>query len=196
MYLTKDEILSLYESGELTIRPLLSQEQFGEMTLDLRLGTDFLVSFQGREPYIDATGDTEARPIGSFFQETKRLIGETIFLHPHQTVLCSTLEYLKLPNDIFISISTRSSYSRLGLLISSIVQPGYCGCLSLELTNQNNNAIKIRVGAAILQARFFRLSKETNYFNGTRKYACQVRPVASKANSDKELIILQRIGVK
>lgn len=196
MYLTKDEIFPLYESGELVVRPLLSEKQFGEMTLDLRLGTDFLVSFQGREPYIDATGDENARPISSFFQETKRLIGETIFLHPHQTVLCSTLEYIKLPNDVFVTISTRSSYSRLGLLISSIVQPGYCGCLSLELTNHNNNAIKIRVGAAILQARFFRLSKDTNYFNETRKYTCQVRPVASKANFDKELIILQSIGVK
>jgi dCTP deaminase len=152
MYLTKDEIFPLYKSGELIIRPLLSEKQFGEMTLDLRLGTDFLVSFQGREPYIDATGDEEARPIGSFFQETKRLIGETFFLHPHQTVLCSTLEYIKLPNDIFVTISTRSSFSRLGLLISSIVQPGYCGCLSLELTNHNNNAIKIRVGSAVLQA--------------------------------------------
>lgn len=196
MYLTKDEIFPLYKSGELVIRPLLSEKQFGEMTLDLRLGTDFLVSFQGREPYIDATGDEATRPISSFFQETKRLIGETFFLHPHQTVLCSTLEYLKLPNDIFVSISTRSSFSRLGLLISSIVQPGYCGCLSLELTNHNNNAIKIRVGSAILQARFFKLSKETNYFSATRKYACQVRPVASKANFDKELSILQKMGIK
>ena len=196
MYLTKDEIFPLYKSGELIIRPLLSEKQFGEMTLDLRLGTDFLVSFQGREPYIDATGDEEARPIGSFFQETKRLIGETFFLHPHQTVLCSTLEYIKLPNDIFVSISTRSSFSRLGLLISSIVQPGYCGCLSLELTNHNNNAIKIRVGSAILQARFFKLSKETNYFSGARKYACQVRPVPSKANFDKEINILQKMGIK
>ncbi len=196
MYLTKDEIFPLYKSGELIIRPLLSEEQFGEMTLDLRLGTDFLVSFQGREPYIDATGDVAARPISSFFQETKRLIGETFFLHPHQTVLCSTLEYLKLPNDVFVSISTRSSFSRLGLLISSIVQPGYCGCLSLELTNHNNNAIKIRVGSAILQARFFKLSKETNYFSGERKYACQVRPVPSKANLDKEISILQKMSFK
>jgi len=193
MYLTKQEILDLYKSGELIIRPLLSEGQFGAMTLDLRLGTDFLVSFQGREPYIDATGDTECRPIASFFQETKRLIGETIFLHPHQTVLCSSLEYFKIPNNIFLTLSARSSYSRLGISITSIVQPGYCGCLSLELTNNNNNALKLRVGAAILQARFYRLEKDVDYFGVARKYACQVRPVASKVNSDKELEILKKL---
>lgn len=193
MYLTKNEIIDLYRSEKIVIRPLLSENQFGEMSMDLRLGTDFLVSIQGRDPYIDATGDNDARPIASFFQETKRLLGETILLHPHQTVLCSTLEYIKLPNDIFITLSTRSSYSRLGLIISSIVQPGYCGCISLELTNNNNNALKLSVGASVIQARFFKLSSSTNYFNKVRKYKCQVRPITSQANSDPEFQILQKI---
>jgi len=73
------------------------------------------------------------------------------------------------------------------------VQPGYCGCLSLELTNNNNNALKLRVGAAIIQARFYRFEKEVDYFNIVRKYACQVRPVPSKANSDIELEILKKL---
>lgn len=193
MYLTKESIKELYNDGSIIIRPLLSESQFGEISLDLRLGTDFLVSFQGREAFIDASGDTVDRPISSFFQETKRLVGETILLHSHQTVLCSTLEYIKIPNDIFIVLSTRSSYSRLGLTISSIVQPGYCGCLSLELTNNNNNPIKIRVGSTIVQARFFKLANPTNYFNTERKYSCQVRPMASKANSDKELLLLKNL---
>lgn len=91
-----------------------------------------------------------------------------------------------------MDLTTRSSYSRLGITISSIVQPGYCGCVSLELTNNNNNPIKIRVGAAIIQARFFKLDQETHYFNTERKYTCQVRPVASKANMDEELINLDK----
>ena len=75
MYLTKNNLLELYKNGSLIVRPLLSEHQFGEITLDLRLGIDFLVSIQGREPYIDATGNPESRPINSFFQETKRLLG-------------------------------------------------------------------------------------------------------------------------
>ena len=191
MYLTKAEIEKLYDSGEIVIRPLLSKSQFGEITLDLRLGTDFLVSVQSREPFIDATGSSSARPINGFFQETKRLVGEEFYLHPHQTVLCSSLEYIKIPSDIFIILSTRSSYNRLGLSLNSIVQPGYCGCLSLELTNNNNNPIKLLVGASIIQARFAKLTSPTDYFTSTRKYSCQVRPVVSRANEDTDLSILK-----
>jgi dCTP deaminase len=193
MYLTGNTIKELYCNGEIVIRPLLSETQFGEISLDFRLGTDFLVSFQGREAFIDASGDSPLRPIGSFFQETKRLLGETILLHSHQTVLCSTLEYIKIPDNIFLVLSTRSSYSRLGLTVASMVQPGYCGCLSLELTNNNNNPIKLRVGASIVQARFFRMESGTNYFSKERKYSCQVRPVASKADKDDELIHLKNL---
>lgn len=193
MYLTRNEISDLYRKNQIIIRPLLSEDQFGEITVDFRLGTDFLVSIQGRESFIDATGTSNSRPIGSFFQETKRLLGESILLHPHQTVLCSTLEYVKLPNDIFITLTTRSSYSRLGLIASSIIQPGYCGCISLELTNNNNNALKLSVGASIVQARFYKLGTDTNYFNKSRKYLCQVRPVASRANLDHELKVLKDI---
>ncbi len=53
---------------KITIRPLLSESQFGELSLDLRLGGDFLITFQGRESFIDATGNQNSRPINSFFQ--------------------------------------------------------------------------------------------------------------------------------
>jgi dCTP deaminase len=55
------------------------------------------------------------------------------------------------------------------------------------LTNNNNNPIKLLVGAALIQARFFKLDKDTNYYNSKRKYSCQVRPVPSKADNDSEL---------
>ena len=187
MFLTKRKILELYDNKDIIIRPLLSQSQFGEVSLDLRLGGDFLVTFQGREPYIDTTGDKNSRPINSFFQETKRLLGETFYLHPSQTVLCSTLEYIKIPDNIFLTLTTRSSFSRLGLTISSFIQPGYCGCIPLELTNNNNTPIKLLVGASIIQARFYQLNESTNYFSKQRKYACQVRPVSSKADNDPEI---------
>jgi dCTP deaminase len=64
----------------------------------------------------------------------------------------------------------------------------------LELTNNNNNALKLSVGASIIQARFSQLSTSTNYFNKARKYKCQVRPIASQANSDPEHQILQKIA--
>jgi dCTP deaminase len=194
MYLEKKELKSLIlEKKEIIIRPLLNESQIGELTVDFRLGTDFLLSFQGRHSAIDVSNYENPEPSSSFFQETRRLVGSTFLFHPMQTVLCSTLEYIKLPPDIFLSLSVRSSYSRLGFSISSIVQPGYCGCLSIELTNVNNTPVKVTVGSRIIQARFFRIKETADYFSSKRKYICQVRPEVSIAHNDEESAILKKI---
>jgi len=192
--LTKNEIRKLIKSKDLTIVPLLADSQIGEVSVDLRIGTDFLALHQGREAYIDTTDNKiENRPIKSHFTETRRNIGESFLLHPAQPILFSTIEYLKLPQDVYAILSLRSSYSRLGLTISTIVQPGYCGCVSVEIVNSGNTPIKIMVGARFIQARFVKLNEKSNYFNSKRKYTCQVRPMASKANEDEELILLRKI---
>lgn len=196
MYLSGKEIAELLQKKEIVIRPLLQSEQVGELSVDLRLGTDFLLSFQGRNSAIDASNYENPDPSSSFFQETRRLVGQGFLFHPLQTVLCSTLEYIKLPENIFMSMTMRSSYSRLGLSISSIVEPGYCGCVSMELTNVNNTPVKITVGSRIAQARFYRLETPTNYFSKERKYICQVRPEVSLANGDSEREILKKIRDK
>lgn len=192
--LTKKEIEKLIINKKLTIEPLLDKNQIGEISVDLRIGTDFLTLHQGRQAYIDTTQDLiEKRPIKSHFTETRRRVGESFLLHPSQPILFSTLEYLKLPDDIYAILSLRSSYSRLGLTISTIIQPGYCGCASIEVVNSGNTPIKVLAGARFVQIRFIKLNEKSEYFKTHRKYSCQVRPVASKANEDEELIKL--IGI-
>lgn len=186
MYLTKKTIEKLVKSERLVVRPLMDMSQIGDVSLDLRLGQDFLVSYLGRDVSIDATGETINKPLNIFFDETRRMVGETFVFHPNQVVLCSTLEYVKLPDNLFMSLSARSSYSRLGFSLSTIVQPGYCGCVSVELVNTGNVPVKVLVGARIIQATFFRVNGETNYLHSQRKYLCQVRPEVSRAPEDKE----------
>ncbi len=194
MYLNKKKILKLIEEKDLIIRPLLDKsKQVGEISIDLRLGTDFLVSFLGREPFIDVSGHPKSKPIKNFFGSTRRRFGETFLLHPNQTVLCSSLEYIKMPEDVFAVLNMRSSYARLGLTLATIVQAGYSGCFSIELTNVNHNPIRLRVGARIFHARFFK-GDEMKYLSGDRKYICQVRPIVSKADIDTDLKILKTIS--
>ncbi len=195
MYLTKRDIIELLAKKDdgLIIRPLLDKTQINEVGIDLRLGIDFMLSYLGREISVDVTNSQNTRPLQGFFSETRRLIGEEFVFHPHQTVLCSTLEYLRLPKDITLSLSTRSSYSRLGFNLSTMVEPGYCGCLSVELTNTGNTPVRLLVGARLLQARFFKLQSPTDYFSEDRKYLCQVRPQISKANDDKDLSVLRKM---
>jgi dCTP deaminase len=194
MLLTKYELLELLKSNELIIRPLLENGQINEITIDFRLGYDFLVSIQGRYPYLNAAShDPTEGAFFNFFQETRRNFGDSFLLHPNQTVLATTLEYIKLPNNIMAILSPRSSFNRLGINLSTIIQPGYCGCFSVELTNSSNNPIKVRIGAKMFQARFIK-ANTTNYFSKERKYICSVKPEYSGANKDSDLLLLEKIN--
>lgn len=194
MIITKSDILEYIEKKELLISPLLDHSQVGEITVDFRLGYNFLVAIHGGNPFIDASLNNEDKfPIKSSFQETRRLLGETFLLHPSQTVLTNSLEYIKLPSNIYAELSMRSSYLRLGISLSAIIQPGYCGCMSIELTNVNKIPINLTIGAPIFQARFFKIEIGTNYFSKPRKYMCQVRPVISAISNDSDLKVLNKV---
>ena len=198
--LTKEQIIERLEAGTLHIRPLLDNTQIGNVGIDFRLGYDFLMSVQGREAFINASknewldGNGNQRNIHQFFQSTRRQLGETFILHPHQTVLAVSLEYIRLPEDCMLNLYMRSSYSRLGITVSTMAQPGYAGCLSLELTNNNNNPINLTVGARIMQGVLIQIPGRANYFSHPgRKYVCQVRPEPSAVIDDDDLNVLNNV---
>jgi len=191
----RTDIIKLIDDKELIIEPMLDNaKQIGEVSIDLRLGIDFLIPSRTRNPYIDIDHDT--KPLRPHFKKTRRQFGEQLILYPNQTVLCSSLEYIKLPQNIMAEVKLRSSYNRLGLSLATMVQPGYCGCISLELSNLNNNAINLTTGARVAQISLFKIPVMSDYFHRTRKYMCQVRPVLSQASNDSELQLLKEIRSK
>lgn len=199
--LTHDEILqSLGNSNpnSLFLEPLLTIDQVGSVTVDIRLGYDFLVSILTRKPAIEPCPSDydKKRGIHSYFQETRRRIGERFILYPHQVVLSTTIEFLSLPTDIFAEVSIRSSYSRLGVGISTSIQPGWRGTVPLELFNHGNTPVEMVVGSRVCQVRFYRIDDEVGYVNSgsARKYFGTVRPAVSRADKDDELAMLSRIA--
>ncbi len=199
--LTNEKILESLASTDddsLFIDPLLDENQIGGVTVDLRLGYDFLVSILTRKPAIELGSKDmpDYRGIGSYFQETRRDLGDTFILYPGQLVLGTSLEYLSIPSDIYADILSRSSYTRLGIHMNSMVQPGFRGCIPLELFNHGNNAVELVVGSRICQARFFKLSDQNFYVGNERrrKYYGDVRPTVSKADDDHDLGILAKIA--
>ncbi|MEQ1515512.1 MAG: dCTP deaminase [Usitatibacteraceae bacterium] len=191
------ESLASAEADSLFIDPLLDKSQVGKVTIDLRLGYDFRVSIMTRKPSIDIGHDENQphRMIGSYFQETRRELGDRFVLYPNQIVLSTTLEYVCLPPDVYADILSRSSYTRLGIPIGTMVQPGYRGTIPLELFNHGNSPIELVVGCRICQARLYKLDRPVNYLQGgtKRKYFGQVRPAVSAADADSELEILSKI---
>jgi len=112
---------------------------------------------------------------------------EAFILHPGEFVLGSTIERVRLPDDLVARLEGKSSLGRLGLLIHSTagyVDPGWDGFLTLELSNVANLPITIYPHMKIGQISFFRLSTpaEVPYGSkGTRsKYQGQRGPTASR----------------
>ncbi|MEW8509184.1 MAG: dCTP deaminase [Candidatus Thiodiazotropha sp.] len=194
--LNRDSLLESLHSDDnesLFLEPLLDESQVGNVTIDLRLGYDFLVSVLTRKPLISvADNSSQKRGIRSYFQETRREIGERFVLYPSQLVVTTTLEYLALPSNYYVDVLSRSSYTRLGIHVNTMVQPGFRGCIPLELFNHGNNAVELVVGSRISQARFFELDSEGKYIKESpkRKYYGDVRPTVSKADMDPELFRL------
>jgi len=179
----------------LWIDPLLDNTQIGDLTVDLRLGYDFLVSIVTRRPYIGIARDDERfRAISSYFQPTRRELGEHFILYPDQVVLATTLEYIALPSDCYADVLTRSSYTRLGITVNTMVQPGFRGCFSIELFNHGNNPIELVVGAKMFQMRLTELSESVIYGGLERKYFGNVRPTPSRAADDTDLQRLRAIS--
>lgn len=197
--LNRQQIVELLDSNDdnsLHISPLLNRDQqLGAISLDIRLGYDFQVSILTRKPSIDLSASGyDARPLPTYFQETRRDLGDTFVLYPDQVVVAASLEYFSLPTNIYADILSRSSYTRLGVHLSTMVQPGFRGCIPLELFNHGSTPIELVVGCRIAQARFFSIADEQDYLAvGTeRKYHGDVRPTVSKADVDKDLAILNK----
>jgi dCTP deaminase len=191
--------LTLSGPEGLFIDPLLDQKQIGEVTIDLRLGCDFLVSILTRRPYIGTVkSDPSFRGVASYFQTTRREFGDSFMLYPNQLALTTTLEFIGLPEDVHADVLTRSSYTRLGLHLNTMIQPGYRGCFPIELFNENHNPVELVVGSRIVQARLFSGEFKSTYSGATspRKYLGNVRPTASRAADDPDIERLARIREK
>lgn len=198
-------ILDALESNapeSLFIDPMLERDsQVNATGVDLRLGYDFLVSIMTRRPSVELapSEDRERRAIASYFQETRRDLGDTFVLYPHQVALGTTLEYVSVPKNMFADIVSRSSFNRLGVTLATSVQPGYRGCVSLELVNHGQSPIELVVGGRIVEARFYEIDGELDYIDAARaprKYLANVRPIVSQADKDRELAPLAVIKSK
>lgn len=189
---TRTELEQRINSGgpeQIFIDPLVSDDQIGAVSVDLRLGCDFLVSVLSHKSSISLNPDHFHSGPETFFQSARRDLGDRFLIHPSQTVLATSLEYIGLPNDVYADVISRSSYNRLGVSISSMFQPGFRGCISLELFNHSNVPVELIVGSRIVQARFFKNEVQEVYLRDgpRRKYIGNVRPTLSRAGLDNDI---------
>src|SRR3954469_2761862 len=118
--LTKTEILERVKSGDIAFSPGLDEFQIQTHAVDLRLGFTFLIpkvwrmTEKGRKALtIDPLKDHGPE----YFDVVELEQGQSFDLLPEEYVLVSTLETIKVPNDLMAILYPRSSVNRKGLSV-------------------------------------------------------------------------------
>ena len=100
-------------------------------------------------------GDLVISPYGSECQQPASYdlrVAEDAELKPGLCTLTHTLERVELPADIAATIRTRSSYGRLGLLVTAgFVDPGFRGQLTLGLVNMGQEVMYLKRHDRVVQ---------------------------------------------
>jgi dCTP deaminase len=180
MVLPDHEIRRLVEEGRIGIDPY-DPALLQPSSLDVRVDRLFRVFRNSRYPYIDVRQEQpELTELVEIDDE------EPFILHPGEFVLGSTLETVRLPDDLVARLEGKSSLGRLGLLIHStagFIDPGFDGHVTLELSNVANLPITIYPGMKIGQLSFVQMAApaETPYGAGPlgSKYQGQRGPTPS-----------------
>jgi len=169
MILSNPDIRKEVESGGLTFDPPLEERQWGEASVDLRLGFDFTKL----EPAVGVTFSVSGGlgMIGkSGLYSRKKLkkdngMGhpEKFELHPNEFVLALTHERITIPNHLIGLVEGRSTYARVGLSMHQTapwIQPGWSGHITLEIRNSGPLIISLQpLLDRPCQLTFFQLSQ-------------------------------------
>lgn len=162
--LDKAKILEKVKSGKIAFEPGLDQFQIQSHAVDLRLGYTFLVPKQwhltqdGREALrLDYFNLSQEK----YFDVIELEKGQYFEILPREYIMVSTLESVKLPNDLMAILYPRSSVNRRGLSVelTGTINAGYEGQLVIPVRNNTNEQIvRLYPGERFCQIVFEELS--------------------------------------
>lgn len=209
MILSDADIRRRLEEGDLVIEPLEDPElQIQPASIDLRLGREFLEFERTNIPCIHPDRGEEVEeyvektsvPAGPGVEQTTllgydaddRFERNEFILHPGDFILGTTIERVEIPDDLIAHVEGRSSLGRLAIVVhatAGIIDPGYRGQVTLELSNLGTTPVALTPGMRISQLTFTELKNPAERPYGENrgsKYQDQVGPQASRIQGDHE----------
>lgn len=171
MILSQVDIRKAVESGEIGFDPPLENTQWGEASVDLRLGFQFTklqeidqhsaISVAGG---LDMIGRMGIWRTMTLVERDEHGNVEQYPLKPRDFILTMTYESIRIPRNMIALVEGRSTYARVGLSMHQTapwIQPGWEGPIVLEI--MNNGPIRIALTPLIdrpCQLTFFELKTE------------------------------------
>jgi len=133
MVLSGETIKKLISEGKIKIDPY-DESQVGAVSVDLRLGDQALNPDSGKEINL-----------------------QDYHLSLDEFLLANPIETITLPDNLIARIIPRSSFARLGILVTfdaDLLPPNYSGKPILTLKNLSKKPVLLRSGLAICQLLF------------------------------------------
>ncbi|MBI4017425.1 MAG: dCTP deaminase [Candidatus Aenigmarchaeota archaeon] len=191
MILSDRDLKKLISAGNVYVTdgvpPINVKTQLGPSSIDLRLGDHFII-FQNTKTSLLDTKNMNLDGMTSGIHATPE---EGIVIHPGQFILGTTMEFLKIPDDMAARIEGRSSYGRLGIAVHSTAgycDPGWEGQVTLEIQNLGVVPVRLYPGERVCQVVFQKMTSEADVPYGKKhdaKYMKQSRATASKLHMEK-----------
>ncbi|MCS4542035.1 MAG: dCTP deaminase [Euryarchaeota archaeon] len=149
------EIEDAIKKGLIKIEPFDGEKQLQPASIDLKLGYRIRFYKTLSIPYIDVKN-------ANMEDYTEELaVQDGFILHPNQTILASTLEWIELSPYIAGKIDGRSSVGRLQVRVQNAgwIDPAFRGNITLELKNDGLVPVKLYPGMRICQLRLWQSDK-------------------------------------
>lgn len=145
MLLSDRDLRHAIQSGRLAIDPY-EPDLIQPSSIDLRMDRH-LLAWPREGGFIDPAVDNEMLSYEIPDDDPYRLM-------PGQMVLGSTVERIRLADDLAARVEGKSSLARLGLaahITAGFIDPGFAGHVTLELVNHAPQPILLRPGMRIAQ---------------------------------------------
>jgi dCTP deaminase len=151
--LSQVDLRTEVEKDAVRFDPGLMDDQWGEVSVDLRLGKQFTMFKTGFED-VTVSVAKGLRSLGGLnIWNTKTLKdideleqAETLKLKPGMFVLALTNESITVPRHLIALIEGRSTYARVGMSMHQTapwIQPGWSGPIVLEIMNHGPLTIEL-----------------------------------------------------
>lgn len=176
---------------KLVVAPLLEPDEQlrnDQASVDIRLGSQFVLTRASAYGELDeypkldefsAKDESASLPnLRRLYQELYVPIGDSLVVHPHQFVLATSIEYLRLPANLMAFVVGRSTWGRLGLVVATAigVHPLFAGTLTFEIRNLGETPLRLYPGERIAQLFFQWVDVDPEQASKPGRYVASVNP--------------------
>ncbi|MBZ7987694.1 dCTP deaminase [Campylobacter canadensis] len=114
---------------------------------DIRVGNEFKIFTNVNNTIVDPK-EFDSKNVVDF-------VGDVCIVPANSFALARTIEYFRMPKDVLAICLGKSTYARCGIIVNvTPFEPGFCGHITIEISNTTPLPAKIYANEGIAQVLF------------------------------------------